>query len=226
MSGLYQLPFGRGRRFGAAASSAVNAISGDGAISSGYTFHSGAPIAWGNMLYYGGDLHYDARRVDHTFDTPRFKTASAQQLSQNFRYFPSQFNNLRVDATNNLNLRVTVDFALREKLRLQFRAESFNLCNHALFAAPSVTPASTALGAVSSTINTPRIVAIRSPAGDLAGATTRAAATSAASRGRADTRRCGEGCRANTGHRLARRVRAAFGGESATGPSQPGQKQA
>jgi hypothetical protein len=158
VSGLYQLPFGRGRLFGSAASSVVNYIIGDWAISSGYTFHSGAPISWGNMLYYGGDLNYDARRVDRTFDTSRFNLVSAQQLSQNFRYFPSQFNNLRLDTTNNLNLTVTKDFALREKIKLQFRAESFNLCNHALFGSPNVTPTSTAFGVVNSTTNTPRIV--------------------------------------------------------------------
>src|SRR5262249_58476260 len=104
-----------------------------------------------NMLYYGGGLEYDARNVNHAFDTTRFNTVSAQQLSQNFRYLPSQFNNARVDGTNNLNLTVTKDFRIREKIRLQFRAESFNLCNHALFAAPNVTPTSSAFGVISST---------------------------------------------------------------------------
>jgi hypothetical protein len=158
ISALYQLPFGRARRFGSGASGVVNHVIGNWAISSGYTFHSGAPIAWGNMIYYGGDLGYDARRVDHTFDTTRFNTVSAQQLSQNFRYFPSQFNNLRVDTTNNLNVSLTKDFALREKIKLQFRADSFNVLNHALFAAPNVSPTSTAFGVVSSTTNTPRII--------------------------------------------------------------------
>jgi len=158
VSGLYQLPFGRGRHFGSGASGFVNVLIGDWSVSSGYTFHSGAPVAWGNMLYYGGDLQYDARNVNHAFDTTRFNTVSAQQLSQNYRYFPSQFNNIRVDTTNNLNLTVLKDFVLREKIKLQFRADSFNLCNHALFAAPSVTPTSTAFGVISSTTNTPRII--------------------------------------------------------------------
>ena len=158
ISGLYQLPFGAGKRFGGGSKGVVNVLIGNWAVSSFYTFHSGAPVGWGNLIYYGGDLHYNARNVDHAFDTTRFNTVSAQQLSQNYRYLPSQFNNLRVDTTNNLNLTVTKDFALREKVRLQFRAESFNLCNHALFAAPNVTPTSTAFGVISSTTNTPRII--------------------------------------------------------------------
>jgi TonB dependent receptor len=158
ISSLYELPFGAGRRFASGARRLTNLLIGNWAIATGYTFHSGAPVAWGNMLYYGGDLHYDARNVNHAFDTTRFNTVSAQQLSQNYRYFPSQFNNIRVDATNNLNVTVMKDFALREKVKLQFRADSFNLCNHALFAAPTVSPTSGAFGVISSTTNTPRII--------------------------------------------------------------------
>ena len=158
IGGLYQMPFGRGRHFAGSAQGVLHVLISDWSVSTGYTFHSGAPIAWGNVIYYGGDLQYDSRNVNRSFDTSRFNTVSAQQLSQNYRYFPSQFNNLRLDATNNLNLTVTKDFTLREKVRLQFRAESFNLCNHALFAAPNVTPTSTAFGVISSTTNTPRII--------------------------------------------------------------------
>ncbi len=158
VSGLYQLPFGAGKRFGGNARGVANIIIGNWSLSSGYNFHSGAPLAWGNLIYYGGDLNNDARNVNHAFDTTRFNTVSAQQLSQNFRYFPSQFNNLRVDATNNLNLTAIKEFALREKVKLQFRADAFNLCNHALFAAPNLTSTSGAFGVISSTTNTPRII--------------------------------------------------------------------
>jgi hypothetical protein len=161
VSGLYQLPFGKGKRFGGSSKGIADVLMGNWAVSTGYTFHSGAPVAWGNMLYYGGDLQYDARNVNHAFDTTRFNTVSAQQLSQNFRYFPSQFNNIRLDTTNNLNMTVTKDFALRpdnDKTRLQFRAESFNVANHALFSSPNVTPTNAAFGTISSTTNTPRII--------------------------------------------------------------------
>jgi hypothetical protein len=158
ISGVYQLPFGKDKRFGATASGITNILIGNWAISSGYNFHSGQPVPWGNVIYYGGDLQYDARNVNHAFDTTRFNLVSAQQLSQNFRYFPSQFNNMRLDATNNLNLTVTKDFSIREKMKLQFRAESFNLCNHALFSQANVTPTSGAFGTITSTTNTPRII--------------------------------------------------------------------
>ena len=158
VSGLYQLPFGKGRRFGSGAKGAANVLIGNWAVSSLYTFHSGAPLAWGNVIYYGGDLKYDARNVNRAFDTSRFNLASAQQLSQNYRYFPTQFNNLRLDGTNNLNISVTKDFPFGEKARLQFRADSFNVCNHALFAGANLTPTSSAFGVISNTTNTPRVI--------------------------------------------------------------------
>ena len=94
----------------------------------------------GNVIRDGGDLHYDARKGDGAFDPTPFNRVSAQQPSRNFRYFSSQFDNIRVDAANNLNGSVLKDFVLHETVKLQFRADSFNLCNHALFAAPNVTP--------------------------------------------------------------------------------------
>ena len=53
---------------------------------------------------------------------------------------------------------VTKGFSFGEKARLQFRAETFNVCNHSLFAAPNVTPTSGAFGTISSTTNAPRVI--------------------------------------------------------------------
>jgi hypothetical protein len=158
VSALYQLPFGRGKSFFSSAGGVANVLVGDWAVSGLYTYHTGAPVAWGNLIHYGGDLQYDPRNVNRAFDRTRFNTVSNQQLSQNYRTFPSQFNNLRVDGTNNLNISVTKDFSLWEKTRLQFRADSFNVCNHALFAAANVTATSGAFGTIANTTNTPRVI--------------------------------------------------------------------
>jgi hypothetical protein len=158
VSGLYQLPFGKGRRFLSGARGPVNVIFGDWAISALYTYHEGAPLAWGNLIYLGGDLQYDPRAVNRSFDTTRFNIVSSQQLSQNYRTFPKQFNNLRLDGTNNMNISVTKDFAFGEKIRLQFRADSFNAFNHALFGGANLTATSSAFSVISNTTNTPRVI--------------------------------------------------------------------
>lgn len=158
VSGLYQLPVGRGRHFLSSAHGVTDVILGGWNLSALYTYHEGAPLAWGNLIHLGGDLNYDPRAVNKSFDTTRFNTVSAQQLSQNYRTFPTQFNNLRLDGTNNLNISVTKDFALSEKVKLQFRADAFNACNHALFGAANLTATSAAFGVITNTTNSPRVI--------------------------------------------------------------------
>jgi len=85
-------------------------------------------------------------------------TVSSQQLSQNFRTFPSQFNNLRVDHTNNIDITLTKTFTVHERVKIQVRAESFNLCNKPLFAAATLTATSSSFGTIGSQTNNPRYI--------------------------------------------------------------------
>jgi hypothetical protein len=158
LSGTYELPVGRGKQFGSQMYRPLDFILGGWSVAGVYTLHSGAPLAWGNLIYYGGDLHYDASNVNHAFDTTRFNTVSSQQLSQNFRTFPSQFNNLRVDHTSNIDVTLTKTFIVLEKVKVQFRAESFNLTNTPLFAAPTLTATTSSFGTIGSQTNNPRYI--------------------------------------------------------------------
>jgi hypothetical protein len=60
-----------------------------------------------DVIYYGGDLHWNAHNVNQTFDTTQFNTNSSQQYTNHYRTFSSYFSNLRVDSTNNVNLSAT-----------------------------------------------------------------------------------------------------------------------
>jgi hypothetical protein len=158
ISVLYQLPFGRGKHFLGRSKGVLNMIVGEWAVSSLYNYHSGAPISWGDVIYYGGPLNWDAHNVNHALDTTQFNTNSSQQFTSHYRTFPSTFSNIRVDATNNVNVAATKNFRLLENIRLQFRADAFNLCNHPLFAAPTVSVTSATFGQISSTTNAPRVI--------------------------------------------------------------------
>jgi hypothetical protein len=159
ISALYELPFGRGKHFLTGAGRLLDAFIGDWSVSTLYNYHSGAPINWNaDVIYYGGDLHWDGHNVNHTFDTTQFNTSSSQQYTSHYRTFSTYFSNLRTDATNNVNLSVTKYFHIREEVKLQFRADAFNLCNHPLFAAPTIGVTSGSFGTISSTTNTPRII--------------------------------------------------------------------
>jgi hypothetical protein len=150
-TGTYELPFGTGKRFASGAGRLVNTLVGDWALASVYVRQSGAVLGWSEVIYYGGDLQWNPRNISRVFDTTQFNTNSSQQLAQHFRTFPSQFNNLRSDRTSNVNITVTKDFHLFERAKLQFRAEAFNACNRAQFAAPNMSPTSSAFGVTTAT---------------------------------------------------------------------------
>jgi hypothetical protein len=150
-SGTYELPFGTGKHFASTASRLVNTLVGDWALASVYVRQSGAVLGWSEMIYYGGDLQWNPRNISRVFDTTRFNTNSSQQLASHFRTFPSQFNNLRSDGTSNVNITVTKDFHFFEKVKLQYRAEAFNAFNRAQFAAPNMSPTSSAFAVTTAT---------------------------------------------------------------------------
>lgn len=94
------------------------------------------------------------------FDVTQFNRVSAQQLASNIRTFNTLYNNLRRDATKNLDLSVLKRFPIRERMYLQLRFETFNTINHVGFGAPNLTPTSTAFGTITSQANTPRKIQI------------------------------------------------------------------
>lgn len=160
ISASYELPFGRNRALLSHIHPIFNHVIGGWMVNMFYTGQSGAPLGWGNVIYYGGDIQLDAHNVDHAFDTTRFNTVSSQQPDSNsqIRYFPTQFANLRADKDNNFDLAGMKNFQIHERLRLQFRAEFFNALNHPEFSAPSLSPTSSSFGKITSQANSPRAI--------------------------------------------------------------------
>ncbi|HKE23353.1 MAG TPA: carboxypeptidase regulatory-like domain-containing protein [Bryobacteraceae bacterium] len=158
ITGSYNLPFGRGEHFLGSASKPVDLMIGGWILNSVYTWESGGALSWGNVIYYGGPLDMQPRNLQQAFDVTRFERASAAQLSQNYRTFPQMFNNLRSDAANNVDLSMLKNFHVTERVSVQYRFEAFNAFNRAQFAAPNLTPTSSAFGTITSQANTPRSI--------------------------------------------------------------------
>jgi hypothetical protein len=111
------------------------------------------------VIYNGGPLNYQADFTNGpAFNTAAFNTNSAQQLADNYRTFPQLFNNLRLDSMNNINVNLTKSFVIHENVKMQFRAESYNIANRPLFEAPNLTPTSSTFGYITSTTNSPRAI--------------------------------------------------------------------
>ncbi len=158
LSGSYDLPFGKGKPFLGSAGRWMNRLAGGWAASGIWVFQGGAPLGWGNLLYYGGDLDLEPRNIDRAFDTTRFNTASAQQLSSNIRTFSSRFSNLRGDAIRNLDVALIKNTAIVERVNLQFRAESFNVMNRPQFANPNLSATSSNFGKITGQANFARLI--------------------------------------------------------------------
>ncbi|MDQ6705887.1 MAG: TonB-dependent receptor, partial [Acidobacteriota bacterium] len=145
VSGSYEFPFSKhGLRGKLAGGWVLNGI---------YQIQSGAPLSWGNVIYYGGPLNYNAHNVDRAFDTTRFNTNSKEQLDWNIRTFPSRFNNLRADKSNNLDASLIKNTPITERINLQFRVEFFNALNHPEFNAPNLGASSSDFGRITSQAN-------------------------------------------------------------------------
>ena len=155
-TGSYDLPFGRGKRLLGGAGKPVDLALGGWTLNTVYTWEVGGALSWGNVIYYGGDLHMQPRNLAQAFEVTRFERASANQLSQNYRTFPTMFNNLRSDAANNVDLSMIKYFRITERMTAQFRFETFNTLNRTQFAAPNLSPTANAFGSITGQANTSR----------------------------------------------------------------------
>jgi hypothetical protein len=159
VSGSYELPFGTGKRFRTNSSVADRFVSG-WVLNTIYTYQVGAPLAtWGNVIYYGGGIRNDPRKVDGaSFDVTRFNRNPAEQLGSNVRTFPTQFGNLRQDGANNIDLSILKNTRIVERVSLQLRFEAFNSFNHPEFGAANLSPTSSGFGRITSQLNLPRSI--------------------------------------------------------------------
>ena len=157
LSGVWQLPFGRGQRYGKNWSRATDTLLGGWEISPIFSAQSGLPLTinQSQVLNIGGErrsrpnrirdgsLPDDQRTVDRYFDTGAFVPLSATPGAVGF--VPNQvFGNsgvgiLRGPKLVNLDFNLAKTFTIYERLSAQFRAEFFNALNHSNFGVPGVT---------------------------------------------------------------------------------------
>jgi hypothetical protein len=121
--GMYELPFGRGRRLLSNAHGVLEHVIGGWQMQAVWQLQSGPPLAWGNVIYYGNftdiPLSKDQRSVNLWFNTAGFERASNKQLANNIRTFPSAISGVRADGINITDLSLFKTFRLREWLRMQ-----------------------------------------------------------------------------------------------------------
>jgi len=148
-SGIYELPFGKGRRFGSGSHAVVNGIIGGWQLSAIYTYQAGAPINFGNIAFIG-----DINAVKKSSPTRErwFNTSGVgflqDQLQSNLRYFPLRFGFLRNDGSNNWDASLIKNTRFKERYNFQFKAEFLNTLNRVQLPAPNTDPRNALFGEI------------------------------------------------------------------------------
>jgi hypothetical protein len=183
MSGIWELPFGKGRKYGNDWNKVVNALIGGWQVQGIGQLQSGRPIDFGNV-YVNSDISklktdIRSRNIDGlTFDISKFYFSDAAvqtngvvdpvkqradtriQLASNIRVLPSRTASFRRQRLNLWDLSVSKNFAFTESIKLQLRGEFLNAFNKVIFGAPNLTPNNSNFGKVTGQDNLPRDVQI------------------------------------------------------------------
>lgn len=153
VNGIFQLPFGTGRRWLSATHPVLAHVLGGWSLQGIYQAQSGAPLGFGDIFFNGNlddiVLPKSERTVERWFNTDAgFERDSALQPVAHIRTMPLRFSRLRGDGFNNFDMSLFKSFRLNEGMKLQVRAEAQNAFNHAIFADPIMSPANTRFGQI------------------------------------------------------------------------------
>jgi hypothetical protein len=168
VSYVYEIPVGRGRRFGKSWNRAMDAIFGEWQINGITTFQTGQPLAISTQDT-SGSGGVAGFRPHNSGESAKLTGPAQQRLS---RYFntsvfaqPAPFTfgttgrtlpDVRGPGVANYDFSVFKDFVIVERMTLQFRAETFNLFNRVQFGFPNSNLSSGQIGVISSQANSPR----------------------------------------------------------------------
>jgi len=155
LSGMWELPFGKGKKF-AANNRAGSAILGGWRINTLASFMSGTPFSVSSSAT-SLDMPGSSQRADQV--KPEVKILGGAGKGQSFfdplafvpvrdaRFGTAGFNSLRGPGIVNWNFGVTRAFPLTERFNLQFRMEAFNFSNTPHLANPGANVSNMVLNA-------------------------------------------------------------------------------
>ncbi|HTM49472.1 MAG TPA: carboxypeptidase regulatory-like domain-containing protein [Bryobacteraceae bacterium] len=173
MNGTYEVPFGKGRKYGAGANRLLIGLLGGWQANGIFTIQSGLPLqftATGVPAYGGTRPSYSSTdpqvftsgsvedRLGGASGGPGYFDRTAFRLAQSFEFGNVSRANgyFRAPRPINTSLSLNKSFPLKERLRMQFRGELFNPLNHPIFGGPTVQYGNAAFGTIAGQLNRPR----------------------------------------------------------------------
>jgi hypothetical protein len=130
--GIYDLPFGKGRKFASGMPYALNLFFGGWALGWNVTHQSGFPIDFPNaapLEARSAKLPNDQRSVYKWFDTSLFPKVSGPPPFT-LRNFSTRFPDVRFMDLDTWDLNMSKDIPIMERLRGQIRVNAINAFNH------------------------------------------------------------------------------------------------
>ncbi len=166
ISYLYELPFGKGRKFGSNAPGVLDAIIGGWQFNGITTFQSGTPLTITANNTAG--LFNPLTRPNTNGKDPRLGGKVDERLNKYFDTSvysqPAAFTfgnvgptvNIRNDGVRSFDLSLFKQFAPTERMRVQFRVEALNAFNTPRFGSPNTSVTANVFGQITSQANSPR----------------------------------------------------------------------
>lgn len=134
LSGIWDVPFGRGRHFFPGANRWLNGAIGGWNVNMIYRYNSGNPVGGLDVLSSCDTLLVDEQTHDQWFNNN--KSCYKGRASYTLRTAPDRYPWLRQMDNTTVNLAGAKTWTVTERWKFNLRAEAFNLFNHPLYGAP------------------------------------------------------------------------------------------
>ena len=166
---VYQLPFGKGRKFGGSTNALMDAVVGGWDLNTINTAHTGTPL---DAIYAASTIN-DNTGLSNDYRGQAFLrpnvagSAAAQSRSQMLNTYFAGYtfttplatspygnvgrNSFRAPGFAQWDFAANKSFRIREGIKVQFRSEFFNLLNHTNFGIPNTRTTDAAFGTIRTT---------------------------------------------------------------------------
>jgi hypothetical protein len=145
LTGIYDFPFGKGRRFLSTAHPIIRHTLGDWQVNWIVTFQSGPPLSFTGAERVG-DSNSDPGTITEWFDTAQF----VPQEPFTLRQLSSKVADTRGPGINKWDLTLVRHFPITERVNFNFRASFFNAFNRPHFGNPNTSVTNTSFGRITS----------------------------------------------------------------------------
>ena len=142
VAGTYDFPVGKGRKLGGSIHPILNAMVDGWQISGIYTFRSGEFLRFNNQMDFVGDPYISNPGPQKWFNTDAFKVPTPYTPRMN----PWQFDDITGPVFWDVDGTLSKTFPIKEKYRLEFRFEAYNLTNSLMWANPNMTVGNSLFG--------------------------------------------------------------------------------